>query len=175
MTKQFLSGVFFCMGVSVVSVKAQGLAANPYMQLMEKAGAHARQHGAIQPVLSPVDATVLNGAVPVKDLQLKGFRVVPWTTNEPEKMRTQIRMGVDGLITDRLDLLQQVLKEEREAAKTPEERERLAKFDVTAHRGGRGLRPENTLPSFESGLDQLVMTLETDTGVTTDGVSLIWH
>jgi glycerophosphoryl diester phosphodiesterase len=127
------------------------------------------------PVLSPVDATVLGGAVPVKELQAKGFKVVPWTTNEPEKIRTQIRMGVDGLITDRPDLLQQVLKEEREGTKTAEERERLARFDVTAHRGGRGLRPENTLPSFESGLDQLVTTLETDTGVTTDAVSLIWH
>jgi glycerophosphoryl diester phosphodiesterase len=175
MTKRFLSGVFLCAGVSVVAMKAQGVAANPYLQLMEKAGAHAKQHGAGAPVLSPVDATVLGGAVPVKEVQAKGFKVVSWTTNEPEKIRTQIRMGVDGLISDRPDLLQQVLKEERDAAKTEEERARLAKFDVTAHRGGRGLRPENTLPSFESGLDQLVTTLETDTGVTTDGVSLIWH
>ena len=35
--------------------------------------------------------------------------------------------------------------------------------------------PENTLPSFESGIDQGATSLETDTGVTTDGVSLIWH
>ena len=176
MTKRFLSSVFFCAGVFVASMKAQGVGAtNPYMELMEKAGAHAKQHGAVTPVLSPVDATVLNGAVPVKELQAKGFKVVPWTTNEPEKIRAVIRTGVDGLISDRPDLLQQVLKEERASAKTAEERERLARFDVTAHRGGRGLRPENTLPSFESGLDQLVTTLETDTGVTTDGVSLIWH
>jgi glycerophosphoryl diester phosphodiesterase len=176
MTKRFLSGVFFCAGVFVASMKAQGVGAtNPYVQLMEKAGAHAKAHGAGMPVLSPVDATVLGGAVPVKELQAKGFKVVPWTTNEPEKIRAVIRTGVDGLISDRPDLLQQVLKEERASAKTAEERERLAKFDVTAHRGGRGLRPENTLPSFESGLDQLVTTLETDTGVTTDGVSLIWH
>ncbi|QNI36874.1 glycerophosphodiester phosphodiesterase family protein [Edaphobacter albus] len=150
-------------------------ATNPYLQVMEKAWVHAKAHGAVQPVLSPVDATILNGEVPLKELQARGFKVVPWTTNDPEKMRTQIRMGVDGLITDRPDLLQQVVGEERDAAKTAEERVRLAKFDVTAHRGGRGLRPENTLPSFESGLDQLVTTLETDTGVTTDGVSLIWH
>jgi glycerophosphoryl diester phosphodiesterase len=84
-------------------------------------------------------------------------------------------MGVDGIITDRPDILQEVLKEERAAATTDAECERLAHFDVSAHRGGRGLRPENTLPSFESGLDQLSTTLETDTGVTTDGVSLIWH
>jgi len=174
MTVRFLSGVILCVS-TVVTMKAQEAVTNSYLQVMEKAGAHAREHGAVQPVLSPVDATVLSGEVPLKELQAKGFKVVPWTTNDPEKMRTQIRMGIDGLITDRPDLLQQVLKEERAAAKTAEERERLAKFDVTAHRGGRGLRPENTLPSFESGLDQLVTTLETDTGVTTDGVSLIWH
>jgi glycerophosphoryl diester phosphodiesterase len=172
MAKMVLGGVVFCMSVAV-AMKAQ--VANPYLQLMDKAGEHAKAHGAGLPVLSPVDATVLNGAVPVKELQAKGFKVVSWTTNEPEKMRTQIRMGVDGLITDRPDLLQSVLKEGRAAAKTEEERARLAKFDVTAHRGGRGLRPENTLPSFENGLDLLVTTLETDTGVTTDGESLIWH
>jgi glycerophosphoryl diester phosphodiesterase len=174
MNKGILSSVFLLAGVAM-SMNAQNTGTNVYLQLMEKAGAHAQAHGAGLPALSPVDVTVLNGAVPVKELQAKGFRVVPWTTNEPEKMRAQIRLGVDGLITDRPDLLQQVLREEREAAKTSEERERLARFDVTAHRGGRGLRPENTLPSFESGLDQLVTTLETDTGVTTDGVSLIWH
>jgi glycerophosphoryl diester phosphodiesterase len=150
--------------------------ANPYSVLMQQAWTHAEAHGVtVRPVLSPVDGTVLNKEVPVAALQAAGFRVVPWTTNDAEKMRTQIRMGVDGIITDRPDILQQVLKEERAAASTDAERERLAHFDVSAHRGGRGLRPENTLPSFESGLDQLSTTLETDTGVTTDGVSLIWH
>jgi glycerophosphoryl diester phosphodiesterase len=149
---------------------------NPYIVLMESAWAHAQAHGApVRPVLSPVDATVLNKEVPVSSLHTAGFRVVPWTTNDPEKMRQQIRMGVDGIISDRPDILQRVLKEERAAASTDAERERLATFDVSAHRGGRGLRPENTLPSFESGLDQLSTTLETDTGVTTDSISLIWH
>jgi glycerophosphoryl diester phosphodiesterase len=171
MTKRVLCSVVLSLLVGMM----QGQETNPYIHLMEKAGEHARAHGAGVPVLSPVDATVLNGAVPVKELQAKGFKVVSWTTNEPEKMRTQIRMGIDGLITDRPDLLQAVLKEERAAAKSEEERARLAGFDVTAHRGGRGLRPENTLPSFENGLDLRVTTLETDTGVTTDGVSLIWH
>lgn len=174
MTKRFFGGVIFCVS-SAVTMKAQDAVVNPYIQVMDKAWAHAKSHGASRPVLSPVDSTILNGDVPLKELQAQGFKVVPWTTNDPEKMRTEVRMGIDGLITDRPDLLQQVLQEERAAAKSSEERERLKKFDVTAHRGGRGLRPENTLPSFESGLDQLVTTLETDTGVTTDGVSLIWH
>ncbi len=171
MTNKVLSGVLFCVG-AVAMAKAQDVSANPYLQVIEKAWKHAQEHGAVRPVLSPVDATMLNGEVPLKELQARGFQVVPWTTNEPEKMRTQIRMGIDGLITDRPDLLQQVLKEERA---NPQPGERLKGFDVSAHRGGRGLRPENTLPSFESGLDQLTTTLETDTGVTTDGVSLMWH
>jgi glycerophosphoryl diester phosphodiesterase len=151
-----------------------GQQTNPYTELMTKAGEHAKAHGALQPVLSPVDGTVLGGEVPLKELQAQGFRVVPWTTNDPEKMRKLVGMGVDGIISDRPDLLQQVLREERASA-TDADKDRLARFDVSAHRGGRGLRPENTLPSFESGLDQLSTTLETDTGVTTDGVSLIWH
>ncbi len=161
--------------ISVAMVSTMHAQMNPYMQLMTKAWEHAKAHGSLQPVLSPVDATVLNGEVPLKDLQARGFRVVPWTTNEPEKMRSLIRLGVDGIITDRPDLLQRVLTEERAAATSAGQKELLARFDVSAHRGGRGLRPENTLPSFESGLDQLSTTLETDTGVTTDGVSLIWH
>ncbi len=46
---------------------------------------------------------------------------------------------------------------------------------MEAHRGGRGLRPENTLPSFENGLDLGVTTLEMDTGVSADNVSIVWH
>jgi glycerophosphoryl diester phosphodiesterase len=34
-----------------------------------------------------------------------GLKVIPWTVNEPEEMQRLIEMGVDGLITDRPDLL----------------------------------------------------------------------
>jgi len=147
---------------------------NPYLQLMTKAAAHAEAHGAKQrPALSPQDATVLSGAVPVAELRRLGFRVIPWTTNEPEKIRAVIRTGVDGLISDRPDLLQRVLAEER--ASSPERADQIRAFNVSGHRGGRGLRPENTLPAFEAGLDNLIDTIETDTGVTSDHVSLIWH
>ena len=149
-------------------------AANAYLHLMEQAAAHAKQFGALKPALSPVDSSVLSGAVPVAELQKAGFRVVPWTTNEVAKMRAVIRLGVDGLISDRPDLLREALAAER-AASSPEVRERLRTFDVQGHRGGRGLRPENTLPAFESGMDQGINTIETDTGVTTDHVSFIWH
>ena len=90
-------------------------------------------------------------------------------------MRAVIRTGVDGLISDYPDRLQRVVADERSAAATPEDKARFAHFDVEGHRGGRGLRPENTLPSFESGMDQGITSIETDTGVTSDHVSLIWH
>ena len=50
-----------------------------------------------------------------------------------------------------------------------------APFDLEAHRGGRGLRPENTLASFGNALQLGVTTLELDTGVTKDGVVVVSH
>jgi glycerophosphoryl diester phosphodiesterase len=154
---------------------AAGATENPWLVLMTQAAAHARQHHTATPVLSPNDDTVLPDSTPrapIDQLHTMGIRVIPWTTDDPEKMRAVIRTGVDGIITDRPDLLQRVLAEERAAHPNAP---RLKHFVVSAHRGGRGLRPENTLPSFESGLDQLSSELETDTGVSTDNVSLIWH
>ena len=48
-------------------------------------------------------------------------------------------------------------------------------FDLQAHRGGRALAPENTLPAFANALSMGVDTLELDTGVTRDGVVVICH
>lgn len=48
-------------------------------------------------------------------------------------------------------------------------------FDLESHRGGRGLRPENTLASFGHSLQLGVTTLELDTGVTKDGVVVVSH
>jgi glycerophosphoryl diester phosphodiesterase len=48
-------------------------------------------------------------------------------------------------------------------------------FDLQAHRGGRGLRPENTLASFENALRMGVTTLELDIAITADGVPVISH
>lgn len=151
---------------------AMGQEGDPYLELMKKAREHAEAHHAKHvPVLSPVDGSVIGekAQVHVDALHAAGFKVVPWTTNDPEKMRAQIALKVDGIITDRPDLLMAVVIEERAKGN------KLEGFDISAHRGGRGLRPENTLPSFENGMDQGATTLETDTGVTTDSVSLIWH
>ncbi|HEY4449304.1 MAG TPA: glycerophosphodiester phosphodiesterase family protein, partial [Steroidobacteraceae bacterium] len=52
---------------------------------------------------------------------------------------------------------------------------RLGRFDLEAHRGGRALRPENTLASFANALSMGVDTLELDMGVTRDGVVIVSH
>jgi len=48
-------------------------------------------------------------------------------------------------------------------------------LDLQAHRGARGLAPENTLPAFAAALSIGVTTLELDLGVTRDGVVVISH
>lgn len=50
-----------------------------------------------------------------------------------------------------------------------------AAFDLEAHRGGRGLFPENTLAAFRGALAIGVTTLETDLAATSDGVLVISH
>lgn len=145
--------------------------ANPFTGLMSAAKAHAERHNAPLPTLSP-NAESLLGTDPKVDvaaLHSLGIRVIPWTTNDPAKMRQMLALNVDGLISDRPDLLQKVLAEMRKTHSLP------ADFDVQGHRGARGLRPENTLPAFEAGLDNLITTIETDTGVTRDHSSIVWH
>jgi glycerophosphoryl diester phosphodiesterase len=48
-------------------------------------------------------------------------------------------------------------------------------FDIEAHRGGRALFPENTLPAFANALTMGVDTLELDIGVTRDGAIVVSH
>ena len=48
-------------------------------------------------------------------------------------------------------------------------------FDLQAHRGGRALLPENTLPAFAHSLTMGVDTLELDVGVTADGEVIVAH
>lgn len=48
-------------------------------------------------------------------------------------------------------------------------------FDIEAHRGGRALLPENTLPAFANALSMGVDTLELDLGVSLDGAIVVSH
>jgi glycerophosphoryl diester phosphodiesterase len=48
-------------------------------------------------------------------------------------------------------------------------------FDEEAHRGGRGLMPENTIPAMLNAIDLGVTTLEMDTHITKDNKVVISH
>ena len=120
------------------------------------------------------------GAYP--NMQTSGYPVVTWTVNAPARMSELLALGVNGIISDRPDLLYTAIANfdanndgvkgdylDADGLINP------AKLDAQAHRGGRDLRPENTLPSMESGLDSLITTLETDCGLTSDNVPVLYH
>lgn len=48
-------------------------------------------------------------AVTVKNLHAKGFKVIPWTLNEPKDIKTMIDFHVDGIISDYPDVVIQLL------------------------------------------------------------------
>jgi glycerophosphoryl diester phosphodiesterase len=47
----------------------------------------------------------------IRESHAKNIRVEPWTVNDPDLMKQYIEWGVDGIITDRPDLMIEVLKE----------------------------------------------------------------
>lgn len=48
-------------------------------------------------------------------------------------------------------------------------------FDFEAHRGGRGLMPENTIPAMKNGIDMGVTTLEMDVVISKDNKVVVSH
>lgn len=52
-------------------------------------------------------------AAQVVEAQQLGLLVVPWTVNEPADMQRLLAMDVDGIITDRPDLLRSILLDQR--------------------------------------------------------------
>lgn len=51
----------------------------------------------------------------------------------------------------------------------------IPKFDLQGHRGARGIKPENTIPSFLAALDNGVTTIELDVVITKDKQVLVSH
>ena len=76
-------------------------------------GLIAPQYQAIQPPYDPEES--LNIPIMterfIREAHARNIKVEPWTVNDPELMRQYIAWGVDGIITDRPDLMIEVLKE----------------------------------------------------------------
>ncbi|PPK66748.1 glycerophosphoryl diester phosphodiesterase [Actinokineospora auranticolor] len=108
----------------------------------------------------------------VRHAHRNGIKVIPWTVDDVPTMAKLIDDGVDGLITDYPDRLRGLLA--RRGFRLP--RGYASPFDLQAHRGGRAVRPENTLAAFAYSLaNPAVSTLELDTGITEDGAVVVLH
>jgi len=128
--------------------------------------------------LKPASSEIFN----VGAIQRAGYPVVVWTVNDKPRMLELMRLGVNGVISDRPDLLRQAVEEfDANGDGTPGDfinsdgLIEVGRFDAQGHRGGRDLRPENTLPAMEVALDSLMSTLEMDTGITSDRVAILDH
>lgn len=118
----------------------------------------------------------------VASIQRAGYPVVTYTVNDKPRMLELLKLKLNGIISDRPDLLLEAVHEfdaNSDGAPgdflTPEGLIDITKFDAQGHRGSRNLRPENTLPAMEAALDHLMTTLELDSGITADGVPLLSH
>jgi glycerophosphoryl diester phosphodiesterase len=76
-------------------------------------GMVAPQYQSIQPPYDPAES--LNIPIMTKrfirEAHAKNLAVEPWTVDDPTLMKQYIQWGVDGIMTDRPDLMIQVLKE----------------------------------------------------------------
>ncbi|WP_186002154.1 glycerophosphodiester phosphodiesterase family protein [Corallococcus sp. Z5C101001] len=172
------------LGCACAGPATRARATDPTVRLMDAARAHAISRGSTQaPVCSP-DVALLRpgGGVDLERLHAAGHPVVVWTVNDLPTMQALLRRGVDGIISDRPDLLARAVRDfDADADGIPGDLLdadgliNLKRFDAQGHRGARGLRPENTLPAFEAALDFQMTTLELDTVLTADGVPVLSH
>lgn len=147
------------------------------LRMMNAARAHARANGGSQtPVCAPNSSLVKSFDPDL--LTSAGFPLVAWTVNDRKGLDALLDLRVRGIISDRPDLLREAVLARRD--KHPEWFNssgllNASLFDAQGHRGGRHLRPENTLPAMEVALDELMSTLETDGAITADGVPVLRH
>ncbi|MBQ4805749.1 esterase-like activity of phytase family protein [Aquimarina sp. MMG015] len=173
------------------------------IRIMNAMRAHAQANGSKAPVMSPwfvmLDdndettvvgsrMTTANGLVEasselfnVSSLNRAGHPVVVYTVNDTENMNRLLDLDLQGIISDRPDLLLEAVqnfdKNQDGRADYMDDNGLIdvTLFDAQGHRGARNLRPENTIPSMEAALDYLMPTLETDCGITLDGIPVLDH
>lgn len=68
-------------------------------------GAYCRKHGITRcmPYFRALNPVI------VAEIKANGVKLYPWTVDDPADMRSMIELGVDGMLTNRPDLLQQVI------------------------------------------------------------------
>ncbi len=173
------------------------------LRVMNAMRAHAFANGSKAPIMSPwfvmlddqnTNTVVGSRANPplglqqasselfnVSSLNRAGHDVVVYTVNDLENMNLLLELGVQGIISDRPDLLLEAVQsfdKDNDGKADFMDKDGLIDvtlFDAQGHRGARNLRPENTIPSMEAALDYLMPTLETDCGITLDGVPVLDH
>jgi glycerophosphoryl diester phosphodiesterase len=152
-----------------------------YVMINDGNSATGAEHRSAPPAGSGVPAAA-SDVFTVSSLQTAGYPVVVWTVNDSAAMTALLKLKVNGIITDRPDLLLAAVKSFDANGDgvagdylTPDGLIDPAKFDAQGHRGARDLRPENTLPALEAALDYLMTTLEFDCALSRDGIPVLSH
>ncbi|UZO79650.1 esterase-like activity of phytase family protein [Aquimarina sp. ERC-38] len=173
------------------------------LRIMNAMRSHAAQFGSKPPVMSPwfvmlddnneatfvadrknptEELTEASSAIfNISSLNRGGHDVVVYTVNDSVNMNLLMNLGVQGIISDSPDVLLAAVRnfdgdqDGKADFLTSEGLIDITKFDAQGHRGARNLRPENTLPSMEAALDNLMPTLETDCGITRDSIPVLDH
>lgn len=89
------------------------------------AGMLYRDHGSVPRMIKAAGGAVWSAnyldltAAKVKEAQGLGLKVLAWTVNDPAQMRTLLDMGVDGIVSDRPDLVREEMKRRGMALPNP--------------------------------------------------------
>jgi glycerophosphoryl diester phosphodiesterase len=89
------------------------------------AGVQYRDHGSVPRMIKAAGGRIWSchfgdlDADKVKEAQALGIQVLAWTVNEPRHIARVLDMGVDGIVTDRPDLVREEMKRRGMALPSP--------------------------------------------------------